>query len=270
MPGRSPSLALAIVALVWAGLASAALGGAPAGAAGSSARELRPDLVQRIPSNVGVRASGGRFALGFDSTVENHGDGPLRVSGDRLGAQPDMSADQLVRRADGTRALVKCAGLLRYTRSRGHHHWHLLRFDRYELRRASDHVLLRPDGKTGFCLGDRYDTGREFPAKPARAVITTNCNLWQPQARSVDMGISVGYGDDYRAYLEGQSIDITGLPAGRYELVHRVNGARRLRETSYSNNAAAVLLRVRWPGGRGASPDVDILKRCPGRERCVL
>jgi hypothetical protein len=110
---RSPSLALATVALVCAGLASAALVGAPPGAAGSSARELRPDLVQRTPSNVGVRASGRRFALGFDSAVENHGDGPLRVSGDRLGAQPDLRAHQLVRRADGTRALVEGVGLLR-------------------------------------------------------------------------------------------------------------------------------------------------------------
>jgi len=84
------------------------------------------------------------------------------------------------------------------------------------------------------------------------------------------MGISVGYGDDYHAYLEGQSIAVTGLPAGRYELVHRVNGNGRLRETRYSNNAASVLVRLSWPNGSDDRPRVEVLKRCPGRERCLL
>jgi hypothetical protein len=236
---------------------------------GSSAAERRPDLVQRVPTGVGVRAERGGFALGFDSAVENHGRGPLRVRGHRLGAERDMTAGQLVQRVDGTRALVSGVGVIRYTRSGGHEHWHLLGFDRYELRRESDHALVRPDRKTGFCLGDRYNTGLAFPGKPKQAVITTRCRLGEPEARSLDMGISVGYGDDYRAYLEGQSIDITRLAGGRYELVHRVNGARRLRETSYVNNAASVLLRVRWAGGRDSEPDVDVLKRCPGRARCT-
>jgi hypothetical protein len=61
---------------------------------------------------------------------------------------------------------------------------------------------VRPDQKTGFCLGDRYDTGRSLSRKHSRAVLNVNCRLYEPDARSVTMGISVGYGDDYRAYLE--------------------------------------------------------------------
>jgi len=138
------------------------------------------------------------------------------------------------------------------------------------LRRASDHRLVRPDRKTGFCLGDRYDSGRSFARKPPRAVITGSCLRDEPGARAVAMGISIGYGDDYHAYLEGQSIDVTGVPAGRYELVHRVNAKARLRETRYSNNAASVLVRVRWPNGSDDRPAADVLKRCPGRARCLL
>ena len=59
-----------------------------------------------------------------------------------------------------------------------------------------------------------------FPKNKPRAVITGNCLLHEPEARSVAMDVSVGYGDDYRAYLEGQSIDVTGLRAGHYQLVH--------------------------------------------------
>ena len=77
--------------------------------------------------------------------------------------------------------------------------------------------------------------------------------------------LSVGYGDDYPANLEGQYLRLTGLSAGRYVLVHRVNGARRLRELDHGNNAASLLLQLRW---RADEPMVRILKRCPDSSRC--
>jgi hypothetical protein len=240
------------------------------GEGGSTAPERRPDLVQRTPTDVQTRETSRGFEIGFDSAVENRGDGPLRVEGKRPSGQRDMTADQLVKRTDGSLARIRGIGTIRYTRSGGHDHWHYLFFDRYELRRASDHRLIPPDRKTGFCLGDRYDSGRSFPRKPPRAVITGSCLRDEPGARSVAMGISIGYGDDYHAYLEGQSIDVTGVPAGRYELVHRVNAKARLRETRYSNNAASVLVRLRWPNGSDDRPAADVLKRCPGRARCLL
>jgi hypothetical protein len=75
----------------------------------------------------------------------------------------------------------------------------------------------------------------------------------------------VGYGDDYPSNLEGQSLRLTGLAAGRYLLVHRVNVGRRLRETEYGNNASSLLLRLRW---RAGSPRLRVLRRCPDTERC--
>ncbi len=231
--------------------------------------EIWPDLVQRTPGDLGVRGRDGRFQLGFRSAVENHGPGRLTVRGTRSAGEREMTADQLIDRADGSRARVRNIGRIRYTSSGGHDHWHYLFFDRYELRRASDHRLARPDRKTGFCLGDRYDPGRTLPRKPDRPVLTGACLKNRPQARNVLQGISVGYGDDYPPYLEGQSIDITGLPAGDYELVHRANGDRRVRESTHSNNASSVLLRIGWPRGDGRRPEVDRLKSCPQRERCV-
>jgi hypothetical protein len=148
------------------------------GAAGSTSPELRPDLVRRMPTKVSVRGAAARFALGFDAAVENHGAGPLLVNGHRAPTGPEMVADQLVRRRDGSSARVAGVGRIRYTG--GHDHWHLLRAVRYELRRASDHALGRPDQKTGFCLGDRYDTGRSLPRKPSRAVLNVNCRLYEP------------------------------------------------------------------------------------------
>ena len=81
----------------------------------------------------------------------------------------------------------------------------------------------------------------------------------------VTQGISVGFGDAYAANLEGQYLPLTGLRAGRYVLIHRVNADGRLREQRYDNNAASVLLSLRW---RAGVPRLRLLARCPGSARC--
>ena len=268
---RSPVLLLASIALSFAVAAAVALALPSLGQGDTSSPELRPDLVQRLPSELETREAEGRFELGFTSAVENRGNGPLRVNGRRRPGSSDMSGDQFIRRADGSSARAPGVGTLRYTKSTGHHHWHLLRFDRYELRRASDHRLVTPDRKTGFCLGDRYEASYESRYKPSRQAphASNNCRPYEPGANAVAMAISVGYGDDYHAYLEGQSIDVTGMAAGQYELVHRVNADRSLREMRYANNAASVRFALSWPDGKGERPRAEILERCAKSERCA-
>ena len=235
--------------------------GAPGRAAPESA--LLPDLDQETPSR--IAASGGR--LGFASAVRNVGEGPLVVSARRRRlAEPSMAADQLVRQRGAPTAVVEGVGRLRYVRSRDHQHWHLLRFERYELREPGGRRLIGRDRKTGFCLGDRYRVLRpELPRRPANPVYTSRCGLGATRRLRMTEGISVGYGDDYDPWLEGQSLPLGGLPAGRYLLVHRVNAGRRLRESDYSNNAASVLLRL---SRRSGEPRVRVIRRCPGTARC--
>jgi hypothetical protein len=48
--------------------------------------------------------------------------------------------------------------------------------------------------------------------------------------------------------------------------VHRVNSDRRLRETRYDNDAASLLLELRWTGGE---PSIRVLATCPGTDRCA-
>jgi len=96
-------------------------------------------------------------------------------------------------------------------------------------------------------------------------VYRSRCGLGQTTLQRIREGISVGYGDDYKAFLEYQDLPLSGLPDGRYVLVHRVNADGRLRELSYDNNAASVLLDLRWRGGK---PLVQILARCPDTDRC--
>ena len=223
--------------------------------------ELLPDLDQRAPRQVAVARIGGRYKLGFESSVDNVGRGPVWIRGTRLART--MTARQLVRVAGGELESHVDAGVLRYTWSSTHTHWHLIHFERYELRRASGFALVGRDRKTGFCLADHYGTARR--ARPARPVFLGNCAEGAPGARTVEQGSSVGYTDRYPAHFHGQNVDLTGIPAGVYVLVHRANPDGWLRERRYDNNSAAV--RLRLTRSRGV-PHVRVLRSCEGSERC--
>lgn len=231
--------------------------------------ELLPDLDQAAPSALGIVQAGDTYRLVFASAVDNVGRGPLLVEGERGGrAEESMPVRQLVRRSDGAERSRDVPAEMRYVESETHAHWHLLDFERYELRRAGDGSLVRPDAKTGFCLGDRYDTepGRRRENEPQRPVWTEECGRDRPGLLLVREGISPGYGDDYAPELEGQFHDVTRVRAGRYLLVHRVNPERALEESDYGNNAASVLIQLRRTTGE--IPTVRVLARCPATERC--
>ena len=233
--------------------------------------ELLPDLDAAAPYNLVVSTSRGRFLLGFESAADNIGSGPLLVDGARSNrGTPNMRVTQRVRLSDGSERRYPAGGVLRYVDSADHSHWHLLPFMRYELRGAKAAGSAQRDRKTGFCLGDRYETDelRRLAGEPPEGVLVGDCGRSEPELLRVEEGISVGYGDNYRPNLEGQYLDVTDLPAGRYTLVHRVNGSRTVRERSYANNAASLLLSLRWQRGRTSEPDVATIARCPARDRC--
>jgi hypothetical protein len=157
---------------------------------------------------------------------------------------------------------------MHYELHQPHFHWHLQSFVAYELRRADGSGRPLRDRKTGFCLIDRW--GRVVPRVPATGPprFVGDCGAGQPNARRVEHGTSVGYVDRYGPFFHGQNVEVTGLPAGRYVLVHHVNPERTMRELGYANNAASALLQLTWPNGRSAPPRVEILRRCDGGDRC--
>jgi hypothetical protein len=247
----------ALVVVVAAAVAVVAVG---PGAAGTQER-LLPDLVQVAPEHVQLVLRGDRRLLTFAAAAENRGDGPLIIKGSRASRRvKSMVARQLVTRADGSHYRVGQVGRLRYVRSPDHSHWHLRDFMRFELR-TEDGKRLGRDQKTGFCLGDRYDSDAPTPAEPTRPRFTSRCGLGKPGRLRLTQGISVGYGDVYQARLEGQFIDVTGLPHGRYVLVHRVNPHGRLLDGRRGNDASSVVVDI---GARQAR----VVRRCAGTARC--
>jgi TolB protein len=230
---------------------------------------LLPDLDQQAPSSIVVMHEPGRTRIGFTSAVDSIGAGPIHIRGARVGSARTMRADQLVHARDGSVSVVPGVGRLAYESHPPHFHWHLEPYERYELRRASDGALIGRDGKSGFCLLDRWGHALRRPGiVPGPPRFVGDCASGSPDARHVEQGSSVGYTDRYPAFFHGQDIDITGLRPGLYVLVHRANPLRLIRELRYTNNDSSALIRLSAAHPLTGAPAVRIVRLCSGSDRC--
>ena len=95
---------------------------------------------------------------------------------------------------------------MRYTADAPHFHWHLMDFDRYELRRAADFELVVAIARPASASPTTTATpaGR---VRVAPAFFFGNCRQFEPRAASVEQGTSVGYTDRYPANFHGQNVE---------------------------------------------------------------
>lgn len=252
-------------------LAAARSDSGQAGAGG--ALELLPDLAQDVPTLIAVQRvpgpEGVEFRLGFRSAFRNVGDGPLIIRGSRDSPEAPMRADQIVRLSGGGSTRFRDVIPMRYVYSETHDHFHVLRIDTYSLRDAATGARVRPDNKSGFCVGDRQEVDRpRVHPPPYYGPATGECERGNPSATRVLEGLTQGWLDDYGPQLEGQYIDITGLSAGRYSLVHRVNATQQIRERNSRNNVASALIEIAWPAGPDQAPQLSVLATCTKSARC--
>ena len=222
--------------------------------------ERLPDLDQRAPSQLQVSLLDGRYKLGFASAVDNVGLGPLWIRGVRVGST--MQARQRVRIVGGAVETSLDAGAIRYTWSASHSHWHLLRFERYE------------PGALATTSSSRA-TARAASASPTTTGTPAACDR-RRRSSSATAG-KASPSEDGRAgllsrlhrplpgHFHGQNVDLTGVPAGIYVLVHRANTDGFLRERRYDNNVASVRLGLTR---RVGVPAIRVLRVCGGSERC--
>jgi Lysyl oxidase/WD40-like Beta Propeller Repeat len=226
----------------------------------SGPRQLLPDFDQRAPFRLTVAGS----RLGFASATDNVGEGPIWIRGSRGSVAQAMRAQQLVELSSGGLRVYDRVGRLRYTRESTHSHWHVLDFQRYELRDVSGKLLVR-DRKSGFCLADHYGLARRRVAAFRGARFLANCAAFDVHTLAVEQGTSPGYTDLYPPHFHGQNLELRGVPRGIYLLVHRANPEELLEELDYTNNAASVRIRLTW---RGRTARVEVLRRCESSERC--
>lgn len=272
--------------------------GCPGGYGGNPVRCTDWDvcMVEDASAPSGKCVTSGRIAavrLRFTSSEDNVGDGPLLLYASRAStATHRMTVRQAFQRsADGSipRSFAAAQRATKtytyYEPAPAHRHWHLMGFERFQLRTPAGTTLL-VDRKNGFCLGDRYTThdAAGLPGRPRRGEAAAlakylrqnMCGHHRPSALDVVLGISVGKGDDYRYDVDFQWLDLTTVPSGVYDVVNTVNEDRTLLEKSYANNSSSIAISLRWPGGARnapkvitAPPEVRLLRSCPGRSQCA-
>jgi hypothetical protein len=260
-PGRSIAavLALAVVALV--GILP------PAPVVAGSLTDLLPDLRMAKPVDVhlcGVETAfdacpapiaGTHHVLRFSATVVNTGAGPFQVGGHRdatcdptndPSCPATMSTVQDVLQSDHkTWRTVPENAVQQYDTGDGHHHWHVIGFERYELFRMSTPLPggSVPSTKSGFCFFDGLDRQPQLPGNPGLPRYSfVGCGT--PTSSSTHVGLSVGWGDIYPWNFEGQTIDLAGVPTGRYLLCLTADPANDFLEQKNWNNQSWAVLKI--------------------------
>jgi lysyl oxidase len=274
--GRARGVVLAAVTL-------ALFAGMPAAAGADAPQPLLPDLVQEPPplNSIVVQqdSASGHFQLGFTSIVGNVGAGPFEMRGIGPGGGQDMTAYQWIYQSSGPPQQGPEIGAVHYeTELANHNHWHFQPFDDYQLR-SLDGSQVWSDQKEGFCLINTFQvpdgsvlagpagSAGDYPihdqSDPAYF-----CYRDHPEATAITEGISVGWEDEYTAFRGGQDVDLTGVPAGRYYLVQKVNSNGSIQELDQSNDAWSAAVDLSWPNGPAAMPAVKVLNSCPASETC--
>ena len=198
---------------------------------------LLPDLMTSPPAGLRIRSySTGRF-LRFTNVVWNDGKGPLELFGE---PDPATGTTQVVQRAYTATGLVAEWPVGVFNFHPTHLHWHLDGFVVYELWSVGpggdlDQLMTSSD-KLSYCLIDSDVVEHDNPLRP-------NAREYYGCGRA-RQGLSVGWGDTYQSYLDGQSLPLDGVPDGWYALVSTANANRVLKEAKISNNAGVVYLQL--------------------------
>ncbi len=198
----------------------------------SETHHLLPNLQPLPASSLRLSTSGdGKTYLRFSTTSWNSGDGPLEIIG-RTPAGGKQQVDQHVYNNNDTHTYYPAGSFEWHT---GHGHMHFEDYAIYTLAAVNaPGASLRTSEKTTFCIIDTTRMKRVKNA-PRRPVYTT-CD-------ATVQGMSVGWGDTYGYWLDGQDVDVTGL-AGDYTLTIEVDPKDRIIETNNDDNTSTVLLRL--------------------------
>jgi hypothetical protein len=249
-------------------LVASTVGAAPVAA---QSGDLMPDLKMGDIYGLRVEESrSGRARLRFGTIVWNVGDGPLEV---RAGARDaDVMYDlaqRIERRGGGHRDVVPEEATAFYAGD-GHDHWHIKSFITISLfakGEAGEPLTIvtqaeRGLRKIGFCLTDLVRAPASLrPENAAQRIGYPVSGCGTRSSQDVRMGISPGYGDDYKPFFNHQWIDIAQLESGTYRMCATVNstGLWLEKNDDRTNNSAWVDLEIRGAELEGRRASFDIV-----------
>lgn len=198
--------------------------------------ELQPELTPFPAEDLTIETTDdGDRLLRFSTLSWNKGDGPLEiVAGSVDEASSTQKVYQRVYLSDGSYYDRKVGDFVWHEE---HNHFHLEDFAAYTLQPVdAPGASERTGTKMSFCLMDTDRIDHKLDGAPKRPQYTSCSDTIQ--------GISVGWGDKYGYQLPGQSIDITGLPDGTYNLTIDVDPKDQLLEMDESNNAETIQILI--------------------------
>jgi len=204
---------------------------------------LYPDMGMAPLSSILVgQEDSGRSFLRFSATLVNVGPGPAIVAAHRdLPFRDDWIVVQRVEDGGGGYSEREMGARLIFGGD-GHDHWHIVGAEAHQLETLEGDIV---GGlvKSGFCFFDNVDYRTSLPGAPPTAThASTECG--GRFDRDIAMGLSVGWGDEYQWYLLDQSIEITGVPDGRYRLRAIADPADQLEESDETNNDTWTVIEI--------------------------
>lgn len=206
-----------------------------------------PDLILRLPYQRYFRRAGGRLLYHAGNSIVNRGQGPAEVFGQRSGSTGPMTVTQRIYGFDRRRYDFASPGariVFKYIPGQGPY-WKFENAARFELWTINAQGglgrMVRTGPKLVYCLRD-LNKRLFLPFTPPARVYPA-CSQ-DPNRRSVTLGTSVGWADEYPSPYYEQYIDLTGL-RGRFLFVQRVDPLNGIREANEANNVSPrVFLRL--------------------------
>ena len=213
---------------------------------------LLPDLRTIVPLHLQLVNKQQREIIRFSNGIANTGEGTLRLRPRfPLGSGGTQDAIQEILDASGN--IVHENLVSQFEFHPEHNHWHIAAVALFSVRMGSPTgaVFGTSSSKVTFCLIDWYKIDGN---SRTRDRVYFDCN-------GAYQGISPGWVDQYHQSIEGQDLDVTGIPEGEYYLVSTSNPDGNLIESSQSNNTAWVKFRItRQSQG---NPKLDVIDRSP-------
>jgi len=205
---------------------------------------LLPDLWTSAPFELSVSDVEGRTVLRFTSEMNNKGAGDLLLRGN-----PNGEVRQWVEHSEAGHTTAALDVEVVWGGDT-HDHWHIKDVARYWVANPDGTAVGDElDNKVGFCIFDSVDFQSGLPGAPD-AVRHEIGGCGTRLGPEIAMGLSVGWGDQYRFDLAGQFIDIEALEPGTYLLMAEVDPDRRLQELDTTNNTAATEFTLEIEDGR--------------------
>lgn len=223
-----------------------------------AAADRLPNLRMAPLTDIRVdKTADGRRLLKFSMTIVDVGTGAFDVRATRADSTATSwtVAQRVYDDAGGFRDVPTSTQLV--FGGDGHNHWHIRDLESAELIRLDNGSKVGTSAKRGFCFWDNVAFRTSLPGAPSNFVYgPAGCGT--SPSTQVNMGLSVGWGDEYPATLPDQNIDITGLTPGRYRLQVTADTGGQFLESNDTDNSTWLDLQIKGNGqprivGRGPS-----------------